>query len=400
MNSQKDSINCLIEAGRRKAKDVLRPIYRPIKRVARFVIWAFPALVNLLSLRTAKGRRILAVYDTSSQPFSIGDLLIFQEASLVLCQLHQVDVVDMVVVYDADSPASSDPVFAASITGGNIFYHLASILPVAQVNQNLGSLFVFNSYEQLERYITDNSERYYVWPSGWKFSSREYLSPVIFNDLLFNHYKAHGAIPHLTCRPFLRNWAEGFYRDNVRPLVPVTINVRNNKAFHLHRNSQMDCWIDLFRHCETRYAVKFVVICARSEIDERWAACPNVIVAKDHHTGVEQDMALINTSAMHMGAGSGPATMAWFNSKPYLMVNTTYKEGEFFERPGMIRQEERHIQSFWFAGPFQRVANGTETAELLIKEFERMWETIDKKLWQSATDTRGGSDAGLGGWLR
>lgn len=123
---------------------ILRPIYRPVRRVARFVMWAFPALTNLLSPRSANGRRILAVYDTSSQPFSVGDLLIFQEASLVLCQKHQVDVVDFAIVYDPKNPASSDPVFAASITESNVMYHLASILPIAQVNQRLGSVFVFS----------------------------------------------------------------------------------------------------------------------------------------------------------------------------------------------------------------------------------------------------------------
>ena len=46
-----------------------------------------------------------------------------------------------------------------------------------------------------------------------------------------------------------------------------------------------------------------------------------MIVAKDHHTVVAEDLALISTSAIHMGASSGPASMAWFNDKPYLVVN-------------------------------------------------------------------------------
>ena len=150
----------------------------------------------------------------------------------------------------------------------------------------------------------------------------------------------------------------------------------------------------------TRYPVKFVIICARSEIDNRLRECSNVIIAKDYHTGVEQDMALIHTSAMHMGAGSGPATMAWFNNKPYLMVNTTYKSGEFFERPGMIRQEECDIQRFWFAGPLQRVANGTETAELLIREFALLWEKIDLEQWRSTANIRDQPETQLKTWLR
>jgi hypothetical protein len=393
-------VSALFRAGLTKIKPILRPVYWPMRSVFRFVLWAFPVLGKLLSRRSANGRRVLAVYDVSVQPFSVGDLLIFQEASLVLCEKHQVDVVDFAIVYDPRDPASSDPVFSESVTEDNVMYHLASLLPIAQVNQKLGSLFVFNSHAHLQRYINDNADRYHVWPSGWLIATREYLSPIIFNDLLYSHYKEHGSIPYLSCRQFLKDWAEDFYRRNVCPKVPVTVNLRNNKGWHLHRNSTIDCWIEFFQHCESRYPAKFVVICARAEIDDRLRDCSNVILAKDYHTGVEQDMALIHTSAMHMGAGSGPATMAWFNNKPYLMVNTTYKIGEFFERPGMIRQEERDIQRFWFAGPLQRVANGTETAELLIREFALMWEAVDKEPWQSAANAVGRPGAGLQTWLR
>jgi hypothetical protein len=340
------------------------------------------------------------VYDTSSQPFSIGDLLIFQEASLVLCQRHQAEIVDFAIVYDPEHPDSSDPVFVGTITEENVLYHLASILPLAQVNQRLGSVFIFNSHKHLQHYINDNVDRYHIWPSGWKMATREYLSPVVFNDLLYRCYKQEGSIPYLTCRPFLNNWAEEFYLLHASSLVPVTVNLRCNKGWHLHRNSKIDSWINFFQYCETIYPVKFIVICTRSEIDDRLRQCANVIIAKDHHTGVEQDMALIHSSAIHMGAGSGPATMAWFNSKPYLMVNTTYKAGEFFEQPGMIHQVEDGIQRFWFAGPFQSVANGPESTELLIREFEKMWQVVDVKSWQVKTRIGDGQMSGVNTWLR
>ncbi|MEI8339012.1 MAG: hypothetical protein WCF91_03750 [bacterium] len=375
-------------------------IYRLIRRFIRSINGLFQSLVIHFSPRALNRCRILLVYDTSSQPFSVGDLLICQEASLVLCEEYGVDIVDFAIVYDPENPASSDPVFATSITRDNVLFSLASILPLAQVNQRLGSVFIFNSHKHLQYYINDNAERYHVWPSSWKVATREYLSPVVFNDLLYRHYKKRGSIPLLTCRPYLKDWAEEFYRDNLSGQVPVTVNIRNNKRWHLHRNSQLDCWIDFFRYCETRYPAKFVVICAHSEIDARLRQCTNVILAKDCHTSIEQDMALIHSSAIHMGAGSGPATMAWFNNKPYLMVNTTYKAGEFFEQPGMIHQVEEGIQRFWFAGPLQRIANGTESTELLIREIAKLWEVVDVQYWQamSRSDDRAGTVLNI--WLR
>ena len=75
--------------------------------------------------------------------------------------------------------------------------------------------------------------------------------------------------------------------------------------------------------------------------------------------------------------------MAWFGEKPYLMVNTVLGP-RYFAHPEMIQQEEENIQRFWFSGPLQRFAGGIETAELLIKEFTRMWEAVDIQRWQSA----------------
>jgi hypothetical protein len=383
---------------RKIARKLLGPVYRPLRRVARFLTWSFPAVRGLLTPPPADERRVLLIYDTSCQPFSVGDILLMQEGALVVRERHGIDVVDFAVVYDPDHPAPPDPSFA-SITKDNASYHLASILPVAQANQHLGSLFLFNSHRNLERFIADNVDMYRVWPSGWKFASREYLYYVVFNELLYDHHRKHGSLPRLTCRPFLADWARGFYREHVRPRVPVTVNVRNNKAFHLHRNLNLECWLEFFRYCEARYPATFIVICARSEIDPRLRARPNVIIAKDHDTGIEQDLALIQGSAIHMGAGSGPASMAWFGDKPYLMVNTVYPPG-YFAHPDMITQEENNIQRFWFSGPLQRIAGGPETTELLVAEFARMWAAVDLPRWQSAETASEAEGGKMQTWLR
>lgn len=380
-------INGLIEAGRRGARLILGPIYRPAKRVARFFMWIFPVLSKLALPTPENERRLLAVYDTSCQPFSVGDMLLMQEASLLLCEKQHVNIVDFALVYDPKRPAMSHPAFA-SIVEDNATYHLASILPIAQVNQHLGSVFVFNSHWHLQRFIADNADLYHVWPSGWKFATQEYLYHSIFNDLLYSHYKEHGSIPHLSCRPFLRHWAEAFYQEHVHPHVPITVNMRNNKAFDTHRNLRLECWVEFFQYCDTRYPAKFVVICAQTEIDDRVRRCPNVIIAKDHQTGIEQDLSLIHTAAIHMGADSGPVVMAIFNNKPYLIVSTAVGP-HYFSRPEMLQADEEPFLHFWFAGPSQRYAAGVETTELLIKEFARMWAAVDTERWESPAGVAG-----------
>ncbi|HEY0322893.1 MAG TPA: hypothetical protein VGC66_18200 [Pyrinomonadaceae bacterium] len=366
----------------------------PVRRFRIFLTWVFPSLGSRQLAERAKRRRLLMIYDLSSQPFSIGDILVFQEASLVLREREGLGEVDFALVYDPESPKFSHPGFS-SITEENVLYHLASVLPAAQVNRHLGSLFIFNSHHQLQHFIHSNAEQYSVWPPALKLAAKEYFYYTVFNDLLYGYYKVYGRIPHLSCREFLFEWAEGFYEEHVYPNVPVTVQVRNNKKIGANRNLNMDAWLEFFRYCEQKYPVKFIVICSRSELDERLRSCPNVIVAKDELTGLEQDLALIQTAAIHMGASSGPGTMAIFGDKPYLLVNTDMVPEQYKDTV-----VEDNAVRFFFADPLQRLMVGTETTELLIKEFARMWESVDVAKWSSPASGEGKLQGAHLTWLR
>jgi len=369
-------------------------ICHPVRPAVGFLAWVFPTLGTLLSSTDPGGRRLLAIYDLSCQPFSIGDILLIQEASLALREKHHLGQVDFAMVYDPKHPASSDPGFAG-ITEENVLYHLASVLPVVQVNQHLGSLLVFNSHAQLQRFVADNADRYHVWPSAWQFAKREYLYYTVFNEVLYQYHREHGTVPHLSCRQFLTDWTKVFYREHVYPRVPVTVQVRNNKAFHPHRNLRQDCWVEFFRHCEERYPVTFVAICVLDEVDERLRQCPNVVIAKDYHTSIEQDLALIHTAAINMGSSSGPGSMAVFSAKPYLFIGTTLV-------PHLYRDTvyEENLLRLFFAGPLQHYSVEPETTELLIAEFARMWAAVDVAQWSSSADSKDQAPPQFYSWLR
>jgi hypothetical protein len=377
-------------------KSLRRSIFlRRVKRFIGFLSWLrlIPSFYNVVLKKQNKDRRLLVIYDLSSQPFSIGEILVTQEAALVLRENEGIDLVDFALVYDLKHPVADS--VHKSITENNYGYHLSSVLPAAQVNQHLGSYFVFNSHLQLQRFIADNNDLYYVWPSAWQFATREYLYYEVFNNLLYNYYKKNKTIPHLSCHPLFIEWARGFFRQHVFPDVSVSVNIRNNNIFHQHRNTNMEAWLDFFQYCEGRYPVKFVVVCALSEIDDRLRQHKNVLLAKDFHTGIEQDLSLIQTSIFHMGASSGVEVMAVFNSKPYLSTNTglipnLYKD--IIHDEGFLR--------FFFSGSLQRFALGTETAELLIAEFDRMWAAVDVDAWKLWANTDDRQTDELSSWLR
>ena len=341
-----------------------RALQRYVKRALGVFRWSAAGARAVAGAEA--GKRLLVVYDLSSQPFSIGDILVFQEASLVLCELNRLDVVDFAVVYDPAKPVMSYAVFS-HIDAESFLFHLPSILPAAQVNPRLGSVLVLDSRRFLEALIADNPASYRVWPPMGLYAGREYLLYHCFNDLFHDFHRERGGLPNLTSRPAARSWAGEFISRHAGPDTAVSVQLRRNPG-NPARNSDYDAWLAFFAHSAGRYPVKFIVICSAPEIDPRLNGLPNVVVAKNHHTTLEQDLALIEAAAIHMGAASGPGTIAQFNRKPYCIFSWKINPALF---RGVVREDHRY--RFSFSTGLQSWIVEAETKETLIAEFERMW---------------------------
>jgi len=346
-------------------ESLLRRLFRQLRRKARLLRWA--AGIGMPSL--GKNARLLLIYDLSSQPFSLGDLLVMQEAALIVREQENLDKIDVAVVYDGDRPVVDDPAFR-EITGDSFLFHLSSILPAAQVNPHLGSAFLFDSHEALESFIADNTMSYRVWPPANLYSSREYLFYHCFNEFFFDYYTSHKRLPAMRSRPAARSWAQNFFRQHSGGQIMGTIQLRRNPA-NPARNSVYDVWFSFFRYCQDKYPVKFLIICAPHEVDPGFRDLPNVVVAKDHCTSLEQDLALIEEAAFHMGASSGPSTICQFNPKPYCIFGWLIDPAVF---RGITVDQHRH--RFYFSNEHQNWIVHHETLDLLKQEFDRMWPVI------------------------
>lgn len=346
----------------------LRRAWRGLRRQGRLLRWGAAALPAAAG-RPTGARRLLLIYDFATQPFSIGDILIFQEAALVLRERHGLGQVDVAGVYDPARPVVPDPAFA-HIEAENFLFHLAGILPAAQVNPHLGSIFLFDSHRRLEAYIADNAGQYYIWPSLEQYAKGEYLFYYCFDELFAEHHARHGMLPPLRSRPAALAWARRFIRKHAGTAVPVTIQLRRNPA-NPDRNSDYDAWISFLRECADRYPARFFVICGRSELDPRLREIPNVTVVKEYCTSLEEDLALLEAGALHMGVASGPATMVHFSRKPYCIFKWDLKAGAL---KTVLKEGERYY--FRFAAPLQSWLIVGETPELLRREFQRLWEGL------------------------
>jgi hypothetical protein len=351
---------------RLKRNRLVRALGRRVKAAASFLRWHLQAFSGLV---TADARRLLMIYDFSSQPFSIGDILVIQEASLVLRQVSGLDRVDLAFVYDPASPVVPDPAFS-KIDSENFLWHLSAVLQAAQVNPHLGSLFLFDSHRRLEEFVTGTFHTYDVWPPLPQYASREYLYYRVFNEILFDYFQKEKTLPRLHSRGPAQAWAQGFMEQHVGSDVAVTVQLRRNPA-NPARDTDSDSWISFFQFCRGRYPVKFLIICAQHEIDPRLRQCSNVIIAKDHCTSVEQDLALVGAAAMHMGASSGPGTIALFSGRPYCLFNTDLQMDLY---KGSIREGDR--ATLFFGSSNQSFLFGRENPDLIATEFERMWKTI------------------------
>ncbi len=350
-------------------------IFTKLIRLKNILQWFIPSR-RLLVGKPGRDQRLLLIYDLSTQPFSIGDFLVVQEAAMIQCANFKFKYADIIIINNTEIPNQSKEF--SSINSENTLFHLASILPVAQFNKNAGSILIFNTHLQAERYIAGAVQKYHIWPSGFNYAAGDYLYWSSINRLMYNFHKEHGFLPIMQPKSFLLEWASVFYKKNIGTNVPITINIRNNKMFSGRRNSDIDAWITFFADCQDKYPVTFIIICSVGEIDDRLRSVKNVILAKDFNTGIEQDLTLIHTSAAHMGVPSGPFSIAWFNVKPYRMFK--FEVDSLKRYKGIIHDGD--FFRFSFSNSNQCMTTMPETVELLQTEFKDIWGAIQQCNYQ------------------
>ena len=180
----------------------------------------------------------------------------------------------------------------------------------------------------------------------------------------------NGYIPFLKCRDIITDWAKLFIADNILPYIPVAVQIRINEDIQPIRNSNLDAWYKFFKYCQTKYKVKFLILCSFKEYEliiNHFKDLQNIVFLKEYNTKIEQDLAIIQESSMYMGGASGPSTIAWFNDKPYVVFNPV----------GSGAQKVKKTKRLVFGGKYQHQVWEKETFELLKNEFTILFKSID-----------------------
>lgn len=349
-------------------KEGVKGISISLKKFIRRFAWIYPSFKFLIRSNSSLDKRILAIWDLQAVPYSIGDLLNLNQAMLCLSYIENVEKIDICFVCDPKRPAR-EPGESEIITSKNYQYHLNALIPVVQVNQKLGSFFLFDSYRDLEHFIEEKFERYIIWPDGKKYCAKEGYGNNF--DFIIRFFKKYNYLPYLSCNEYSIQWACNFFKEYSLPAIPVIIHIRNNPNWSIDRNSRVDAWLELINYCSDKYPIKFFLIGLKNEIDERFRKFSNVFVIKDYHTAVEEDLALIQVSPLYLGVPSGMAQMAIFSYKPYLLVNFRPSNEKTISWGAQIPIAHENQKVIW----------KPETGEMLIKEFIKLYGSIDLIAW-------------------
>lgn len=311
---------------------------------------------------------ITVLWDFRSQPYSIGDVILLNQVANFISFIHNIPEIKFTLLADKSNPARQSFI-DLGLNENNYLDHITKLLPVFLISEKVSSLHLENNGQDvLEAIYEDN---FVVWPPTPLFDSMIDLNVLSFKllDLL---YKKHNKIPEFKLRSSLSDWAIDFIKQHSNNLIPIAVQIRNTQNYNISRNSSINVWLELFRHCENKVPVTFFVICSASEVDDRLRTLDNVVVAKDYTTSVDQDLALVKESSAFMGVSSGPGTLAFFSYKPYSIVNLHIMEG-------MMPLLNKHNwgYSFHYSQRNQRLIENVETFDLLLKEITILIESIE-----------------------
>lgn len=331
-------------------------------RVAAIARWA---LLPLRRPASAHGR-ILLLYDFSHQPVSVGDLLVARVAAQALAALHGADRADMAFLHEP--PAAPD---APAIDAGPLVTQVGHALQALRLDPDLGSVFFFSERAALEEFIERRPANQVVWPPAGYYAAGQYVYYLVWNDLLHEHFVRFGGVPQLRPAAPAAAWAEAFIAGKAGGRHAISIQLRRNPLNPV-RDSDYEAWLSFLACCAAEVPqVCFFLVGSGAEEDPRIARLDNVVAAKAFHTTLEQDLALIGCCRAHMGASSGPSTMAFFSDRPYALFGWNSPEQRYREL-----RASGDARMFFFSSEHQRLVVDVETPALLMREFRRILDVL------------------------
>lgn len=196
-----------------------------------------------------KKKNLLAVYDTSSQPFSVDDPLVFLAALDIKKIQNKYSSIDIIILVNKGNPGSFDPVFRN--IKSNVDIHIDLLLSIFK-SKLVNVLSLFDSPIKFLKYFDANRDSYDIWPEEDVLIKGKYLYYEAMTEVVYENWKKNFQKANLSCNDYLKNYAGEFIKSHVGSRIPITVNLRNN-TYHTRRNSLLDVWANFFDYCEENF---------------------------------------------------------------------------------------------------------------------------------------------------
>lgn len=314
-------------------------------------------------------KRILGIWDFSLVPYSLGDLLTFIQRLQVDKIKYKAEKFDICFVYDIKNPTRK---FGdQGVTIDNFHYHFVALMSLAYSNKNLGSFFIFDDYNRLFKFAEDNKNYYQIVPEIDIIKQKKFYYRNNFNYIQ-DYFKKTKHFPYYEFRQGTLQNVFLFFNTIKQMLLkyPVVCHIRNSKS-QSERNANLEAWSDFFKEAESLYKeITFIIIGTKQETEYFRGCSKNIIFSKDYLTSPEYDMALISMGLCFMGTRSGPLMMSFFSGVPCRIFG--YKA---------VWEDCKPNQTFLFANNFQKLIWQKENKEMLLSEFDFLYQNIDREKW-------------------
>ena len=340
------------------------------------ILATFPVLKKVFSIRPNKGKRILGIWNFASTPPSMGVFIEFEMRLLCMADIYGADRIDIAFIYDPSKPVVSSK-YTSWVNDTNFHYHFAEMYPMVNINPKIGSTFLFDSHDKFERFVVQNQDDYILHPTFFAYLRGSDSRPNI--PYVREYYLKKGDTPRFKFKPGTIKWVRAFIKKHIGGRIMVAVSLRHNVAYTPNRDSNLKEWEEFFEYCLKKYPEAiFVILGRKNEVDGRIKNLPNMVYSQVENANIEQNLGLIELSLMYMATVFGPASLPILtNYIPFIITNhknpekqydfAWFKEGDLFP---------------WNNPEIQKLVWEPETAGILIREFESIYNNIDTEAWK------------------
>lgn len=253
--------------------------------------------------------KLAGIFDLARTGGSLGQLLILLEELAIQRQLHGLDSAEVFLVGDArhlfeDSGAIDTPAPTASI---------AMLQTVARAMTGIADCHDLTTQPGAQARARLTASTLWPAPDDIRQGRHNYDSTRAIQDC----HLRNGRIPRLSVRPALLERATRLVREKAAGALPVAVHLKHNPHIAGQSNADLDAWRALFIHAQ-RHPAHFFLI-GDEATNAGFRDLPNVSIARDDGMAIDGYLALVQACPLFMGMMSGPANMALFGEKPYLI---------------------------------------------------------------------------------